>query len=243
MTSSSARRWASRSALAVLASLAAALSAQAVTGVADAATSPASSSSASAIQNTIWVTGQAAKTKSVGQSVSLQMAAKDSDPSQTLTYHATGLPPGLSISSSTGLISGRLTTAGGYMTTVTVTDTTGASGSTTFGWSVVVSVTVTNPGPQSTDAVYVGCYDACGLPYMLQIHATDAVAGQTLTYSATGLPLGLGIDSSTGLISGSPTNTGTYTVTVTATDGAGRTGSATFPLTVDPPAGGGGGMG
>ena len=48
-------------------------------------------------------------------------------------------------------------------------------------------------------------------------------SGQTLTYSATGLPPGLSIDSSTGLISGTIANnasvTTPYNVTVTATDG------------------------
>ena len=44
----------------------------------------------------------------------------------------------------------------------------------------------------------------------LQIHATDSASGQTLTYSATGLPPGLSISSS-GLISGTPSSGGTFT--------------------------------
>src|SRR6185437_17078852 len=54
----------------------------------------------------------------------------------------------------------------------------------------------------------------------------------TLTYSATGLPAGLSINSSTGLISGTFTTQGTSSVTVIATDGTGASGSATFTWTV-----------
>jgi O-glycosyl hydrolase len=81
------------------------------------------------------------------------------------------------------------------------------------------TVTVTNPGSQTGQA---------GTAASLQIKATDSASGQTLTYSATGLPTGLSISSSTGLISGTPTTAGTYSVTVTVTDGTGAEGTASF---------------
>ena len=65
----------------------------------------------------------------------LQIQATDSAAGQTLTYSAVSLPPGVSISSS-GLISGTPNTAGGFTTTVTAKDSTGASGSATFDWSI-----------------------------------------------------------------------------------------------------------
>jgi hypothetical protein len=85
------------------------------------------------------------------------------------------------------------------------------------------TVTVTNPGNQSSTV---------NTAASLQINATDSASGQTLTYSASGLPAGLSINSSTGLISGTPTTAATSTVTVTATDGTGATGSTTFSWTV-----------
>jgi len=61
--------------------------------------------------------------------------------------------------------------------------------------------------------------------------------GYPLTYRATGLPVGLVINSSTGLISGTPRYGAdppiTSTVTVTATDTHGTHGSATFTWSVD----------
>ena len=51
------------------------------------------------------------------------------------TFTATGLPTGLTISSS-GLISGTPTARGTFTVTATATDSVGATGSTTFNWSV-----------------------------------------------------------------------------------------------------------
>ncbi|MEU6649286.1 putative Ig domain-containing protein [Streptomyces sp. NPDC046900] len=92
----------------------------------------------------------------------------------------------------------------------------------TAGSSSGNTVTVTSPGSQSTTT---------GGSVSLQIHATDS-AGAALTYSATGLPTGLSINSSTGLISGTASTAGTYNVTVTAQDSTGASGSASFSWTV-----------
>jgi len=64
-------------------------------------------------------------------------------------------------------------------------------------------------------------------------HFADSDAGDTRTYSLSG-PAWLSIDETTGLLSGTPTNTelATHTLTVTATDGAGLSISDTFTLTV-----------
>jgi hypothetical protein len=86
--------------------------------------------------NTVTVNNPGNQTGTVGTAKSVQVTANDSQAGQTLTWSATGLPQGESISSSTGLISGTPTTAGTYSTTVSAKDTTGASGSTSFTWTV-----------------------------------------------------------------------------------------------------------
>jgi hypothetical protein len=86
--------------------------------------------------NTVTVTNPGSQSSTVGTAVSLQIAATDSASGQTLTYSATGLPAGLSINSSSGLISGTPTTAGSSSAAVTAKDTTGASGTASFSWAV-----------------------------------------------------------------------------------------------------------
>ena len=83
---------------------------------------------------------------------------------------------------------------------------------------------ITTPSAQTSTA---------GTPISnLAISASDA-DGNPLTYSASGLPAGLGINSANGLISGTPTAPGSYTVTVTVSDGfVGGTASASFGWTV-----------
>jgi hypothetical protein len=73
-----------------------------------------------------------------------------------------------------------------------------------------------------------------GTAVSLQISASDSASGQTLTYSATGLPAGLSINASTGLITGTPTTAATNSTTVTAKDTTGATGSASFTWTINP---------
>ncbi|MFJ6718703.1 putative Ig domain-containing protein [Streptomyces sp. NPDC091259] len=100
--------------------------------------------------NTVTVTNPGSRSTAVNTATSLQIQATDSASGQTLTYSATGLPAGLSINASTGLISGTPTTTGTSNVTVTAKDTTNASGTTSFTW------TVTPVGGNCTPAQLLG---------------------------------------------------------------------------------------
>jgi hypothetical protein len=147
------------------------------------------------------------------------------------TWTATGLPSGLSIAIATGVISGTPTADAGspYSVIVTVTDSTGKTANMSYTLAVEASpVTIT--GPASLPPGVVG---AAYLP-------TTITAGGGLpsyTWTATGLPTGLGIGINSGTISGTPAaNTvGAYSVTVTVTDSASNTNSVIFSLTVASP--------
>jgi len=82
-----------------------------------------------------------------GSPVSVAVSASDSSSRQSLSYAATGLPAGLSISSTSGTISGWPTTPGTSTVTLTASARTGAFATTTFTWTVVSGLDAGIAGP------------------------------------------------------------------------------------------------
>ena len=78
---------------------------------------------------------------SLSADVNLTITASDAN-GDTLTYSATGLPNGLSINSSTGVISGTTETAGSFAVTITVNDGEGNSDSTSLNWQVIAPINI-----------------------------------------------------------------------------------------------------
>jgi hypothetical protein len=144
------------------------------------------------------------RTNAEGDEVNLPISASDPD-GDVLAYTATGLPAGLSISSSTGVISGRLASTAGrtepYAVTVTATDdgTPAAAGSVSFRWTVDEPATSTFDGvkvnfqsPAAT--VPAGHVRDFGQAYGSR---TSANQGSGLSYGwidpVTGAPLDLSV--------------------------------------------------
>ena len=134
-----------------------------------------------------------------------------------ISYNASNLPAGLSIDTTTGLISGTINEVNNFTVTISATDGSGtesASLKIRIGLPVITSAT--------TGSATVGT------PFSYQITSTNTPA----TFGASGLPAGLTIDGA-GLISGTPTASGNFNVVLTATNAAGIT-SKTLALTVIP---------
>lgn len=157
------------------------------------------------------VTNPGPQTFQAGTSVSLAIIATDPD-QDVLSYTAQNLPTGLSINSTTGLISGTIATIANptYSSVVIVSD-----GSTQvqigFSWTITPAapvVSILSPGDQTSSET-----DTVSLPI-----AASSTDNGALVHSATGLPTGLTIDATTGIISGNLNydTAGDYAVTVTA---------------------------
>jgi len=192
----------------------------------------------------LTVANPGSQTFSVGASVSVPVTGTSTG-GATLSYTATGLPAGLSINASTGVVTGTPTTVGASSATVNVASSDDLSASTSFTWNVVVAtpVTPTSPGNQGgtptspvnqagTTSVAVASpgnqAGTIGVPVTgLQIHASDNNGG-ALRYAAAGLPAGLSIGAQSGIISGTPTTLGGSPVTVTATDATAPSATTTF---------------
>src|SRR5205823_3340701 len=96
------------------------------------------------------------------------------------------------------------------------------------GTSNSVTFTINPPPPVITSATTAS--GTVGVAFSYQITATN----NPTSSNATSLPAGLTMNTTTGVISGTPTTAGAYTVTISATN-AGGTGSATLTLTINNP--------
>jgi large repetitive protein len=169
----------------------------------------------------------------VSTAYSQQITASGGTAPYTYAVTSGSLPPGLVLNASTGLLSGTPTTAGTFPFTVTATDTTGGVGvlgcTGSQAYSLVVgcaTVALSPPSlPNGTTAVF----------YSQPIAASGGAAPYTYTVTAGTLPPGLSLNASTGVLSGSPTGTGTFPFTITATDARGCTGSQPYTVVISCP--------
>ena len=144
-------------------------------------------------------------TVAVGTAFTYQIVASGNPTS----YNATPLPAGLSVNLATGVISGTPTAAGQPSVTISATN---AGGTTSATLVITVNAAVLPTITSATTAAAV-----VGTAFTYQITAS----GNPTAYSATDLPAGLTVNTTTGLISGAPTTVGSSSATIGATNSSG----------------------
>jgi hypothetical protein len=141
------------------------------------------------------------------------------------SFSATGLPAGLVLNASTGVISGSPTAAG--VVSVPISEING------FGSSLPANLILT-----------IGDYSAITSPLTATVPAgsafsyTLAASNSPVTYDLTGLPAGLSLNPTSGVVSGTPTTAGTYTLTASANNALGEGPAAILTLSVTDPVSG-----
>jgi hypothetical protein len=149
----------------------------------------------------------------LGQPVSIQPTATNVPTSWT----ATGLPPGVSINSTSGAVTGVPSSAGLFTVTISASNA-GGTGTRTFGTGVyaVPAFTGVSASTATQNADYSHTISATTTPVRI---------------TATGLPPGLAINPNTGVVSGVAQQPGVYPVSLTAANPGGSS-STTWTLTV-----------
>ncbi|HEY1308145.1 MAG TPA: putative Ig domain-containing protein [Vicinamibacterales bacterium] len=177
----------------------------------------------------------------VGQSVSLQLVGSDPD-GQAVTYSATNLPAGLTLSASTGFISGAGTTAGTYSVNANVSDGI-LTASQIFNWTMAAAPAPPTVPPPDTTAP--------------SVNIMTPTTGSSFTSSSPAISLsGTGADNvgvtqvswvndrgGNGMASGTANwsiasvalQGGTNNITVSARDAAGNIGTDLLSVTYTPP--------
>ena len=175
-------------------------------------------------------------TVTAGDRFTVDVNATDADAGDTLTYSLIYRPYGATINSQTGLVSWQTSTypAGSYRFDVTVSD-----GTLTDTASFTVTVKAPANSPPQIDSMYSTYTITAGDRFTVDVNATDADAGDTLTYSLTQRPTGATINSYTGLVSwqtSTATTTGNHAFSVSVSDGkTADTASFTVMVNAAPP--------
>lgn len=158
----------------------------------------------------------------VGDAYSYQVTSNAAAP---LTYGASGLPAGLAINSSTGLITGTPSAAGTFTGSVSVT-----SGGNTN--TAAISITIAASANASAITSPTTASGTVGTAFTYNSAGTNTPT----SYNITGLPAGLTANTTSGVISGTPTAVGTSSITISANNAAGTGAPVTVTLTVAAPA-------
>ena len=168
------------------------------------------------------ITSAAPPAGAAGEPYAFTVTATGSAP---LTFSAAGLPEGLALNASSGVISG--TPPASNTSNVTITVTNGAAQQVSQAYTLTigaaVAATFTNGPPPPTATT--------GIAYDFTYQVTGSLP-VLFTISAGALPDGLTIDAATGQITGVPTTVGVFTGTTSASFSDTVSSAQAFTLTV-----------
>ena len=171
----------------------------------------------------------------VGAAYSTTLAANGGTAPYTWSISAGTLPAGLSLGAGNGVISGTPTASGSFSFTAKVTDSTSPTKQTaTKSFTLTIAPAGSTPVTITTSSVPNG---QVGAAYSTTLAANGGTAPYAWSISAGALPAGLSLGAGNGVISGTPTASGSFTFTAKVTDSTSptkQTATKSFTLTIAP---------
>ncbi len=184
--------------------------------VADAETPPATGNSGSlsiSIEGFVTITNTSLPDGNVAIFYDTQLIATGGLAPYTWSLTSGTLPPGLSLTATTGVISGTPTTTGSYPITVQVADSESTPATATGMFTITINPTP--PLQVTTSSLPAGTQ---GVHYSNSLAATGGVPPYSWSLTSGPLPQGMTL-SGTGVISGTPTgSSGSFPITAQVTD-------------------------
>jgi hypothetical protein len=150
-----------------------------------------------------------------GVTYSTTLAASGGTQPYNWSISAGNLPAGLTLNPSTGAISGTPTVAGKYFFTAQVSDAQNPAATDTEALSIIVHLPPLTPLIITTTSLSEG---KIGSVYSQTVQASGGAQPYTWLLASGALPKGLTLNSSTGVISGTPAKKGTYSFVVRVRD-------------------------
>lgn len=142
---------------------------------------------------------------------SAQLAATGGTTPYTWTIAAGSLPAGLSLHPASGLLSGAPTVVGSFPVTMQVIDAQGGTARKALAIEVL-------PAPLAIERPSAQVEGSKGAAFSYQVGVTGGAAPYSWSVAGGALPAGLTLNPATGLLSGTPSASGTFSVTIQVRD-------------------------
>jgi hypothetical protein len=179
--------------------------------VTDAAMATAQASSSGTIApGPLAITPTASATTQVGQGYSQTNVASGGTTPYTYSVASGSLPAGTSLDTSTGTVSGTPTTAGPFSYSIKVTDGASAFVQASSSGTITPAALAITPTASATAQV--------GQTYSQTNVASGGTTPYTYSLASGALPAGTSLDTSTGIVSGTPTTQGPFSYAIRVTD-------------------------
>jgi hypothetical protein len=180
----------------------------------------------------LTITSSSLPSGTIGSTYSATLESSGGTAPYAWSITSGGLPNGLSLSATTGVISGTPTGSSTTNLTATITDSSNPSQTKSVSLTLVIAP---HPLAITTSSLLSG---ALGSTYSNSLQASGGTAPYSWSITSGSLPTGVTLAAATGIITGTPTASGTFSFTATAADASSpaQTKSVSLSIVIAPAA-------